>query len=144
MFSVRKLRLIVLPFLFLIVGCKTMSVFDQHAYIQTTSVKVDALSIMDIASEDYFSHQQEVKQVIINIDKVYEYERNRKNNEITIQLWDKLRDTSGHLFGGFIKRWKTEGKLRPVFIQESKKQVGEAFDIIAQLESKKIKPKQVN
>lgn len=131
-------------FLLLLTGCKSMSQFDQHVYVQTTSVKVDALSVMDLAVEDYSSHQQEVKQMIVNIDKIYEYERNRKNNEITLKLWDKLRDTSGHLFGGFVKRWKTDGKLRPVFIQESKKQVGEAFDILAQLESKKIRHKQVN
>jgi hypothetical protein len=131
-----------LPLFFLITGCASISHYDQYIYTQTTSVKVDALNVMDLATEDFASHQQEVKQVITNIDKTYEYERNRKNNGITIKLWDKLNDTTGHLFAGFVKRWKNEGKLRPVFIQESKKEVGEAFDVIAQLESKKIKPKQ--
>jgi outer membrane murein-binding lipoprotein Lpp len=140
---VRQLAFIILFFALVLFGCVTTARFDQHVYIQTTSAKVDALNVMDLATEDYSSHQLEVKQVITNIEKTYEYERNRKNNEITIKLWNKLKDTSGHLFGGFVKRWKNEMKLRPVFIQESKKQVSEAFDIIAQLESKKIKPKQV-
>lgn len=139
----RKIGFIHLFLMVVLTGCLTTARFDQHVYIQTTSIKVDALNVMDQAIEDYSSHQNEVRHVITDLEKTYEYERNRKNNEITIKLWDKLKDTSGHLFGGFVKKWKNEKKLRPVFIQESKKQVGEAFDIIAQLESKKIKPKQV-
>lgn len=125
-------------------SCASISQFDQHAYIQTTSAKVDVLDIMNLAVGDYSNHKSEIAEVILKLDKVYEYERNRPKNTLTIQLWDKIRDTAGHLFGGFVARWEREGKLKPVFIQESKKQVGEAFDIIAQLESKKIKPKQVN
>lgn len=143
MFLCKKEGVIHFFFMVALAGCVTTARFDQHVYIQTTSIKVDALNVMDQAIEDYSYHQNEVKQVIADLEKTYEYERNRKNNEITIKLWGKLKDTSGHLLGGFIKRWKDEKKLRPVFIQESKKQVGEAFDIIAQLESKKIKPKQV-
>jgi len=124
------------------IGCASTAHYDQYVYIQTTSAKVDALNVMDLATDEYSSHQQEVKQVVTSIDKIYEYERNRKNNDVTIKLWGKLKDTSGHLFSGFINRWEKEGKLRPVFIQESKKEVGESFDVIAQLESKKIKPKQ--
>lgn len=130
--------------LIILSGCSTISQFDQHAYIQTTSVKVDALRLMNLATENYSLHVVEVNFVTTQIDKAYEYERNRPKNELTLKLWDKLRDTSGHLFGGFIQRWNKDEKLSPVFIRESKKQVSEAFDIIAQLESKKIKPKQVH
>lgn len=134
-----------LYFLFIsLLGCASISQFDQHAYIQTTSAKVDVLYLMNLAVDDYSTHKSEVADVTLKLDKVYEYERNRPRNTLTIQLWDRIRDTTGHLFGGFVARWEREGKLKPVFIQESKKQVGEAFDIIAQLESKKIKPKQVN
>src|SRR5690606_8183493 len=112
------------------------------AYVQTTGAKVDALNVMALATEPYAQHTGDVHQLNTQLDKIYEYERNRPGNSITQQLWGKLRDTSGHLLGGFLRRWKSEGTLRPVFIQEAKQQVGEAFDIIAQLESKKIKPKQ--
>lgn len=98
---------------------------------------------MASAIGNYAQHETEVRAVNIMLDKVYEYERNRPNNALTLQLWDKLRDTTGHLYGGFIKRWRSERALRPALVRESSKQVGEAFDIIAQLESKKIKPKQI-
>jgi hypothetical protein len=70
---------------------------------------------------------------------VYEYEKNRPKNEITLKMWDVILNPDGHLLGGFIKRWKNEKKLNAVFIQEEKKMVGEAFDQIAGLESHKIK-----
>jgi len=138
-----RTKLILFLILLLSAGCASMSGFDQHAYIQTTSLKVDALNLMNSAVEDYYLHAAEVQSVNILLDKAYEYERNRKNNAITLQLWDKLRDTSGHLYGGFINRWKRESSLNPVFIGESRRQVAEAFDKIAQLESRKIKPKQL-
>lgn len=129
--------------LLLTTGCATISTFDQHAYISTTAAKVDAMNVMHLATEDYAAHRTEILAVNTEIEKTYEYERNRNKNEITLALWNKLRDTTGHLWGGFIKRWQTEGRLGQGFIEESQQQVGEAFDIIAQLESKKIKPKQV-
>lgn len=138
------MRYIIIVTFFLLTSCITTSQFDQHAYIQTTSLKVDAINLMNLAENDFTSNRKQIQTVIIQMDKVYEYEKNRPNNSLTIQLWDKLRDSTGHLFGGFISRWERDGTLRPTFIKESKLQVSEAFDIIAQLESKKIKPKQAN
>ena len=74
-----------------------------------------------------------------NLQKIYEYEKNRPKNEINIQLWNKILDANGHLLGEFLKRWQNEKKLNAVFVQEEKKIVGEAFDQIAGLESHKIK-----
>lgn len=136
--KVRNLSLVFL--LFSMVSCVTISPFDQHAFVQATSAKVDALNVMDLAKDDFASHQQEVKSLETQLQKIYEYEKNRPKNEITLNLWDKLLAKDGHLLGGFLTRWKSSGKLGETFIGESKKQVGEAFDIIAGLESKKIKP----
>ena len=137
------LRVLILGALLLLAGCATISQFDHHAYVHTIDAKVEALNVMGLATEDYGAHRQEIREVQKALDKIYEYERNRRNNETTLMLWDKLSDTSGHLWGGFIKRWRDEGTLRPVFIREIKPQVAGAFDMIAQLESKKIKPKDV-
>jgi len=38
-------------------GCVTISPFDQYAYAQTTSIKVDALNLMDLANDDFPKHQ---------------------------------------------------------------------------------------
>jgi hypothetical protein len=141
----KNFLLIVLCSAFLVCCKPFIAAYDQYAYTQATSIKVDALNLMDLATEEYASHQKEVKAVQTNIQKIYEYEKNRPKNEITALMWQKMMDTSGHLFGGFINRWKNENHLNEAFIEEAKnKIIGPAFDQIAELESKKIKPSQIS
>jgi hypothetical protein len=123
-------------------ACATISKYDQYAYSQATSIKVDALNVMDLATNSYEEHQAEVQNVMTSINKMYEYEKNRPKNDISTKMWQVIKDTSGHLYGGFIKRWQKEDKLDLAFIQESKKLIGESFDQISQLESGKIKSAQ--
>ncbi|MBN1252685.1 MAG: hypothetical protein JXA16_11155 [Bacteroidales bacterium] len=133
-------RFLILTLLFISFGCASISKFDQYAYIQTTSLKVDALNVMSLATEEYYKHEKAVYEFETNLQKIYEYEKNRPKNEITLKLWDKLLNKEGHLLGGFIEKWKTDTILNIVYINEKKDQVSEAFDQIAGLESKKIKP----
>ena len=124
-------------------ACSTISKFDQYSYTQATSIKVDALNLMGLATEPYSQHTGEVLKVRTDIDKIYEYEKNRRKNQITEKMWGVLKDTTGHLFGGFVKRWQREGKLDPVFVAEARNLIGASFDQISQLESGKIKSSQV-
>ena len=126
------------------VSCVSISSFDQYAYAQTTSIKVDGLNLMDLAKEDFSKSKLNVSEFQTKLKKVYEYEKNRPKNEITIKLWDKLLDPEGHLLGGFINRWEKEEKLSETFITEEKKLVDKAFDQIAGLESKKIKSSDIS
>lgn len=131
---------IILPFMILIIcSCASISRFDQYAYAQTTSLKVDALNTMSLATSNYDSCADKVQNLETSLQKIYEYEKNRPKNEISIKLWDKLLNKDGHLLGGFIERWKKENKLNETFILNLKEQVGEAFDQISGLESNKIK-----
>lgn len=125
--------------LWLILGCASISSFDQYAYVQATALKVDALNLMDLSTEDYSSHEKEAKEVLTKMLKAYEYEKHRPKNQITTQMWDMLMDTSKHLLGGFIKRWKEKGKLSKFSVDEEKKLIAFDFDQIAELESRKIK-----
>ncbi|MBN8876858.1 MAG: hypothetical protein J0I32_04875 [Sphingobacteriales bacterium] len=124
-------------------GCSIISKFDQYAYSQSTSVKVDALNLMDDAVDSVSLHAADIAGVQASIDKIYEYEKNRPKNAISAKMWSVMKDSTGHLFGGFITRWQKEKKLDAVFISESKLLIGDAFDQISQLESGKIKSQQV-
>ena len=126
-----------------IYGCNlftpTISSYDQYAYSQTTALKVDVLNLMDSAVGDY---QSQIKAIVIvktNIEKLYEYEKNLPKNDITLKQWQFMTDTSGHLWSGFLIRWRNEKKLHKAYIDDKKELIGEAFDQIAELESKKIK-----
>lgn len=130
--------------LFLLFSCSpTISTFDQTAYMQVTSLKVDALNLMDKATESYTAHESEVKTIQLAIDKAIEYDKHRPHNEITVNMWTILNNPEGHLFGGFLVKWKKEGKCNEVYIVDKKKQIGNSFDQIAELESKKMKPSEV-
>jgi hypothetical protein len=135
---------ILVQLLALVVACSTISQFDQYAYTQTTSIKIDAINIMDSATGNFQLHKAEVIKIITAINKIYEYEKHRPKNTITEKMWNEVKDSSGHLFGGYIKRWEKQGTLNHTFIQEAKTLVSQSFDQIAQLESKKIKPSQVS
>jgi len=92
--SIRNLAILV--FLLSITACATISSFDQHAYTQTTSLKVDAMNTMDLATDEYATHEKTVQELQTKLQKVYEYEKNRPRNEITLKMWDKLLDADGH------------------------------------------------
>lgn len=136
-------KILLIISLITILGCASISQFDQYAYVQTTSLKVDALQVMDLAVDEFNDHADEVKMLKANLQKIYEYEKNRPKNEITLKMWDKLLDANGHLIGGFLKKWEEDSTLSEFFINEAKKTIGPAFDQIAQLESKKIKPSEI-
>ena len=120
-------------------GCATISSFDQYAYAQTTALKVDALQVMDMATDSFALHQKAVADLKINLQKVYEYEKNRPKNEITLQQWDLLLNPEGHLLGGFLQRWEKSSKLGATFVVNAKQIVSDAFDQISGLESHKLK-----
>ena len=124
-------------------SCAITAPYDQYVYAQTTGLKVDALKLMGKAEKPFTSQNEAVDKFTDQWDKLYEYELHRKNNGIRIQMWALLRDSTKNLMGGFLQRWKKENTLSPVFIDEAKIQVGKAFDQLSELESGKIKPKEL-
>jgi len=52
----RHLTLLVVVLSF--AACATISSFDQYAYAQTTSLKVDALNTMDLATGNYSTNEK--------------------------------------------------------------------------------------
>jgi hypothetical protein len=122
------------------IGCgPTIAVYDQYSYTQATSVKVDALNVVAMGTEDYASHQKDATALKLEIQKIYEYDKNLPKNAITTKQWEIVIDSSGHSMGGFLYRWQKEGKLGAAFVNDKKVQIGADFDQIIQLEAAKIK-----
>ncbi|WP_290711109.1 hypothetical protein, partial [Flavihumibacter sp. CACIAM 22H1] len=93
------------------------------------------------AEQTYTSQQKEIEAFTDQLNKLYEYELHRKKNQLRIQMWNLLRNPEKNLLGGFLARWKKETQLKPAFITEAKIIVGNAFDQLAELESGKLTPK---
>lgn len=122
-------------------ACVTTAPYDQYVYKESTSLKVDALKLMDKAEKTYTSQQKEITALTDQLDKLYEYELHRRKNQLRIQMWNLLKDPERNLLGGFLSRWKKEEQLNAAFIGEAKLIVGKAFDQLAELESGKLTPK---
>jgi uridine phosphorylase len=126
--------------LLLLTGCgSSISLFDQYAYTQTTSIKVDASDVMVLATQDFQAHQKEVADLTREIRKIYEYDKNRPQNGKTVQQWDLMMDPKGGLLGGFLKEWQNKGKLDSVYVVEKITEIGLGFDQVIYLEIAKNK-----
>jgi len=114
--------------------------FSSIAFEQATSLKVEALAVMTKAGEPFEKHANKVEVLKTNLEKAYEYAKNRPKNEYSTRQWEKLNDPESNLLGGFLKRWEQQSTLSRVFVDEAKRLVTDAFDEIIGLESGKRKP----
>jgi len=136
---VRRLLLALPAFVLALTACSTIAPYDQAAYEHATSTKAEALLLMDRANTSYSQNADKIDAVILDLNKAYEYDKGRPRNQITAAMWTKLLNPEGKLFGGFIRYWKSKGQLHPAYIEEKKKDIGDAFDQIIQLEQGKEK-----
>ncbi|TDW46557.1 hypothetical protein EV144_106229 [Flavobacterium sp. 270] len=132
-----------LPFLIVIslsiTSCTSTrtALFDQYSYQKTTEIKIETINLIDKASTPYVSNKKEVEVLLLNVEKLVEYEKNKPNNEITFAMWKILSDKEKNSLSGFFKRWETKTTLSPTFLGESKKQITDALDLLIQYEIKK-------
>lgn len=116
---------------------------NETAYQQAVQLKVQSLALLDKASEPYAGHADQAEVLRLELNIAYEYAKGRPNNELSIRQWELMIDPERNLMGGLLSRWEQEGTLSPVFVQEFRGVVSDAFDSIIGLESGKIKPEEV-
>jgi hypothetical protein len=128
------------------VSCQSTrtAVYDQYSYQQTTALKVEASIVMDKATTPYSNHKIEIEKLLLDIDKLVEYEKNKPDNEITFVMWQVLTNKDKNLLAGFFKRWEEKGSFSAAFLEESKKQIIDAMDLLIQYEIKKDKQSKDN
>lgn len=136
-----KWLLLSLTIAMLTTACESVktAIFDQYSYQKTTELKVETSNLMDKATNPYKDHKEEVEKLLVDIQKLMEYEKNKPNNEITFAMWQLLNNKEKNLLARFFKRWEEKETFSPVFLEESKNQVLEALDLLIQYEIKKDK-----
>jgi hypothetical protein len=138
---VRSIALIpIILFAIAALSCYSISQYSETAFNQATSLKVESLELIELATGDYADHQAAVEDLKTDLNKAYEYAKGRKKNEISARQWQILTDPNRNLLGGFLERWEQEGVLSKAFVDEAKILISDAFDSIIGLESGKIKP----
>ena len=108
----------------------TIAPFSQQAYEQATSLKAEALILMDKATDSFSRHKSEVEAIKLDLDKAYEYARGRPQNEISTRQWEIIKDPGRGSLGGFLKRWEDKEQLDQSFINDAKGIVSDSFDIV--------------
>ena len=130
----------------LLMSCESIktAVFDQYAYQEAISIKVESLNLMDEAVVSYSEHEDDVQTLLLDLQKILEYEKNKPNNEVSFAMWQVVTDKERNLLAGFLERWKEKNQLSKVFIGEAKGQVTEALDLIIKYEANKNKTNETN
>ena len=124
-------------------ACSSISEFSQYAYQQAVDLKVESLDLISNADQLFEDFAGDVYSLKIELSKAVEFAKGRPNNEISTKQWEILTDENRNLLGGFLKRWEEEDTLSPMFVDEAKKIISDAFDTIIGLESGKIKPSEI-
>ncbi|MFW0739650.1 hypothetical protein [Flavobacterium sp. T12S277] len=136
-----KQLVFLIAFAFIISSCTATktALFDPYSYQKLIALKIETASLMGKANTPYPLHKEQINTLLLEVEKLTEYEKNKPYNEITFLMWKILTDKEKNLLAGFFKRWETKGVLSPAFIQESEKQVLQALDLLIQYEAKKDK-----
>lgn len=122
-------------------GIKT-AIYDQYSYQQEVTLKVATKSILDQATNPYEDYKNEVSVLLLEMEKMEEYEKNKPHNELSYQMWQLMTDTEKNNVAGLFKYWEEKGQLSPVFLSEATDQVMETFDVLIQYEVSKDKKRE--
>ena len=128
----------------LLSACSTISSYDQTAYANATSLKVDTLHLVGQATGSYIDHTKEIAELNLKLDKAYEYDKGRPLNQKTLQLWEQLLvekadDLDSGIYPRFLHLWQKQGAISPAAVTGKQQRIALAFDQIIGLESGKTK-----
>lgn len=117
------------------VSCGTT--FDPIVYQKTLDAKEKTINLMERSVVDnYDTHEQSIDSLKVEIDSIYNYEKSRPKNDITIKMWDVVKKKDGVVFWYF-DYWKKKKKIKESYFKEYKMQVRKAFDDILEQEQGK-------
>jgi hypothetical protein len=131
------LRSVFALFLWLAACAPLIGPYSPTAYKNATGLKAETLALMDKATTPYAENEGKVEALMVEIDKAYEYVHGIPSNDLSARHWTILKKPDGDLLGRFFGRWKSEGRLTPVYISEFKAIISDAFDEIICLEANK-------
>lgn len=128
--------------LVLLASCASVALYDDYSFKQTINAKVETIDLMKKSVDAYDQHAQEVNDLMDSLQKIYDYDKRRTNNELSTKMWNVLMDDQQFLVAGYFKKWKEGGPQNQAFVNEAIKQITEAFDILLDFEGAKDKARQ--
>jgi len=128
-------------FLFgLLLSCKPMiALYDQYAFTQATSLKVDMQNLaLESDSVSYDAAKPDIDKVNVELQKAYEYNKGRDLNSLSTKQYEILVSET-QFYKSFLNNWKTKGKENETVAQDASEKIGQLLDKVIQLENGKNK-----
>jgi hypothetical protein len=124
----------------LLFSCKaTIALYDQYAYTQATSLKVDLQNLaLESDSISFETAKPDIDKVDIELQKAYEYNKGRDNNSISSKQYEILL-ADDHFYKSFLKDWKAKGKESAIMSQNISEEIGDLMDQVIKAENGKNK-----
>ncbi|MEH2513610.1 hypothetical protein V1291_004964 [Nitrobacteraceae bacterium AZCC 1564] len=124
--------------LFFLQSCGPLiSDYSIDAYKNATTLKAETEALVNKSGQPYASLKNEIDAHTTKINAAYEFSAGLPYNSLSTQQWQILRDPDGALYGWFVKYWKQQGTVSPVFRAEFRQQLNDAYDAIICLEANK-------
>lgn len=111
--------------------------YSLQAYQNATTLKADVAAMAANSTDDYTAHASDVSALTLRLNEAYEFARGEPENAIAARQWRILLDPDGHLYGGFVAKWRHDGHLSPAEAGNIKALLDRAFDQIVCLEANK-------
>lgn len=118
------------------------AIYDQYSYQQEVSLKVETQNVLAHATEPYVDYKEKVEALLLEMEKMEEYEKNKPNNTLSYKMWQLMTDEDKNSVAGLFKMWKAKGQLSVAFLGEAKAQIAEAFDALIKYEVSKDRDKE--
>lgn len=124
----------------LLINCKpTIALYDQYAYTQATSLKVDMQNLaLESDSVSYNAAKADIDKVNVELQKAYEYNKGRDLNSLSTKQYEILMSDK-EFYKQFLNNWKTSGKENATFAEDASEKIGQLLDQVIKLENGKNK-----
>lgn len=120
-------------------GCVSTPAYNQTEYDRVITLKVDAVNLLQKASEDFQTHKTDVDNIKHEMSVLYEYAKNLPNNEEEIKMIQIMNNSDGTLLGKALADWEKKGTLSQSYSEGLISNISDGFDQISGLISHRIK-----
>ncbi len=140
----KNLFFVIKSLLFLITisffGCKPLiSLYDQYAYTEAISLKVDMQNLMlESDSIKYADAKLDISRVNTELQKAYEYAKGRSNNSLSTKQYAILLSEDG-FYKSSLRTWQKQDTLSSTSASLKSDKIGQLLDQIIKLENGKNK-----
>jgi hypothetical protein len=111
--------------------------FDAAAHQRAVELKSEAMGLLAVSGEPFARHRAEVEAVSGKVEQAYELSAAAAENELVVAEWAAMKDATGDLYGGYVRRWQASGTVDQATRDTWINRVTARFDYILCLEAAK-------